>query len=191
MTTARLQHEDGYWAMQRVLWRIENNRSDAAKRRRVENRTMWEPNSALALYVGIEKEWPCRHYLVEEDLERAEYELRGIKVALHTRGRCDQFNHTFGWWCFGWHGHDPVKERLHRTAAWIDRMFHCAKAALCCLLQLERTKRHGRYPDTVVLGSFDHHQGSTPDGTWYSWEEVRVGAGFFRNWFFEIKHESG
>lgn len=70
--------------------------------------------------------------------------------------------------------------------------FYRVKTALCfvlCFNAIPGRKKRYRFDETThVVGVLNHHEsGGESYGT--SWDEVRVGAGIFNNWFWESSHD--
>lgn len=64
-----------------------------------------------------------------------------------------------------------------------------AKAVICLVLELS-PKEPGYCLDDLDVAYWNHREFDTPDGMGGSCDELRVGHGFFENWYAHIQHES-
>lgn len=70
---------------------------------------------------------------------------------------------------------------------WVARPFYALKAVVCVLLGLHRWDRD----DTVEIAFWNSQGKQNPEyGSYYTWDELRVGVGIFRNWFFYTTEET-
>jgi len=119
----------------------------------------------------MEKEWMeseeydrlMREIAEEED----EYKSALVRDNIH-RARLDRF-----------------KDESTELTEW-ERTFHIIKLWICYVLGWGWEPKHGQYPDALCAVLIAHRP------TYGGWEEdwIEVGHGFFRNWFYQLEHDS-